>query len=58
MEKRMKKTQKIKKCRLPKNHPDYYELEETVDRVTGKKRQAQVYPNLFNDLLSIPRKRK
>ena len=58
MEKRMKKTQKIKKCRLPKNHPDYYELEERVDRVTGEKRQEQIYPNLFNDLLSIPRKRK
>ena len=54
----MKKTQKIKKCRLPKNHPDYYELEETVDQKTGEKRQAQIYPNLFNDLISIPRKRK
>lgn len=40
---------KLKPCKLPKNHKEYYYLEK--DLKTGK--QKQIYPNLFNDLVSI-----
>lgn len=47
---------KLKPSTLPKNHPDYYYLIDGVDRKTGKKKQRQIYPNLFNRLVSIPKK--
>tara|TARA_B100001094_G_scaffold151890_1_gene147024 strand:- start:5499 stop:5945 length:447 start_codon:yes stop_codon:yes gene_type:complete len=37
---------KIAKCKLPKNHKDYY---------YGDEEGRQIYPNLFNHLLSVPR---
>ena len=38
-----------KPCKLPKNHREYYYLE--IDSKT--KKQKQIYPNLFIDLVSI-----
>jgi hypothetical protein len=43
----------IKKCKLPKHHPEYYDVVERVNRKTGEKKEKQIYPNIFNDLISI-----
>ena len=40
---------KLKPCKLPKNHREYYYLE--IDSKT--KKQKQINPNLFIDLVSI-----
>ncbi len=40
---------KLQPCKLPKNHREYYYLE--IDPKT--KKQKQIYPNLFIDLVSI-----
>ena len=39
----------IKKCKLPKHHPEYYDVVERVNRKTGEKKETQSYPNIFND---------
>ena len=41
---------KLKPCKLPKNHREYYYLEHII---LGTKKQKQIYPNLFIDLVSI-----
>ena len=49
---------KLKKCTLPKNHRDYYYIMVDTDKKTGKKKERQIYPNLFIDLVSIPIKKE
>jgi hypothetical protein len=49
---------KLKKCTLPKNHRDYYYIMVDTDKRTGKKKERQIYPNLFIDLVSIPMKKE
>lgn len=43
-------------CTLPESHRDYYYIINDTDRKTGKPKERKIYPNLFNDLVSIPRK--
>ena len=49
---------KLPRCTLPKNHNEYYYIEIVTDKKTGEKKEKQVYPNLFNDILSIPTKKR
>jgi hypothetical protein len=49
---------KLQRCTLPKNHRDYYYIMVDTDKRTGKKKERQIYPNLFNDLISIPIKKE
>ena len=49
---------RLPRCTLPKNHKDYYYIRIATDKRTGEKKEQQVYPNLFNDILSIPTKKE
>ena len=49
---------KLKKCTLPKNHRDYYYIMVDTDKKTGKKKERQIYPNLFIDFVSVPIKKE
>ena len=48
---------KLKPCKLPENHRDYYYIIKGIDRKTGKQKDRQIYPNLFNTLVSIPKRK-
>jgi hypothetical protein len=45
-------------CKLPKNHRDYYYIIHDTDRKTGKPKERKIYPNLFNDLVSIQKRKE
>jgi len=49
---------RLPRCTLPKNHKDYYYIIVDTDKRTGKKKERQIYPNLFIDLVSIPIKKE
>ena len=53
-----KDMKRLPRCTLPKNHKDYYYIRIATDKRTGEKKEQQVYPNLFNDILSIPTKKE
>jgi hypothetical protein len=49
---------KQQRCTLPENDRNYYYIRIDTDKRTGKKKEQKVYPNLFNDLVSIPTKKE
>ena len=44
-------------CKLPENHRDYYYIINDTDRKTGKPKERKIYPNFFNNLVSIQKRK-
>jgi hypothetical protein len=44
-------------CKLPENHRDYYYIIVDTDKKTGKPKERKIYPNFFNNLVSIQKRK-